>query len=92
MVLRSDPRPRSAEEAVLLTSEGSKILMGASGPDPETGEECDKEQRADHPQEQNLRSRGFVAGGFDIRLFSLVLHTASPASPLRPTSRAVDRA
>jgi hypothetical protein len=32
--------------------------------------------------------------GFDDGLFSLVLHTASPASrlPLRPTSRAVDRA
>lgn len=94
VVLRSGPRPRHAEEAVLLIGGDKGNLMGAPGPDPETREERENEQRPGRAHEQDLNSSGFGACRFvsGFGLFSLVLHTASPASPLRPTSRAVDRA
>ena len=80
VVLRSDPRPRLAEEAILLMDGDKRILMRASGPDPEARDEREDEQSPGRPDEEHLDPGGLVSMGLDIRLFSLVLHTASPAS------------
>jgi hypothetical protein len=65
VVLRSGPRPRLAEEAVLLMG-GDKgmelggILMGATGPEPETRDQRDGEQSPGRRDEQDLRPSGLM--------------------------------
>jgi hypothetical protein len=94
VVLRSDPRPRLAEEAILLMGGDKGILIGASGPDPKACDQGDDEQRPRHADEQDLGPGGLVSGVLNIGLFGLVLHKR----PLRhvsaapDASRAVDRA
>ncbi len=61
VVLRSGPRPHLAEEAVLLIGGDMAISIGAPGPDPETGDEREKEQRPGRPDEQELGTSGSVA-------------------------------
>jgi len=58
VVLRSGPRPRLAEEAILLMGGGSGDLMGAPGPDPESGEEREDEHRPGQTDEQYLGASG----------------------------------
>ena len=86
VVLRSGPRPRLAEEAILPTGGDKGILMGATGPEPERREERDGEQPPGRCHEQDLRPSG-LAICFDGGLFGLVLHTA----PLRHVTAAPDK-
>jgi hypothetical protein len=59
VVLRSGPRPRLAEEAILRIGGGKGVLMGASGPDPESGKKREDEHRPGEPDEQDLGPSGF---------------------------------
>ncbi len=86
VVLRSGPRPRLAEEAILPTGGDMGILMGATGPEPESREEGHDEQPPGRRDEQELAPSGLAAMCFDNGLFSLVLHTA----PLRHVTAAPD--
>ena len=61
VVLRSGPRPRLAEEAILLMDGDMGILMGATGPEPETRDERDGEQRPGRRDEEYLPTTGPVA-------------------------------
>ncbi len=87
VVIRSGPRPRLAEEAILPTGGDKGILMGATGPEPEPGKERDHEQPPGRRDEQELHKSGLTAICFGVGLFSLVLHTA----PLRHVTAAPDK-
>lgn len=87
VVLRSGPRPRLAEEAILLSGGDKGILMGAPGPDPEARDQREDEQSPGGPDKQDLAPAGSGEFRFLNGFFSLVLHTA----PLRHVSAAPDK-